>query len=85
VDIFFANLVAFARELNAEEQRHMAEKLREEELAVLDLLTTPTLDLTKDEREAVKQIAASSWRPSSASRSWCWTGANTSGREQTCV
>jgi type I restriction enzyme R subunit len=57
VDMFFANLVAFARELNAEEQRHMAEKLSEEELAVLDLLTAPTLTLTKDEREAVKQIA----------------------------
>lgn len=57
VDMFFANLVAFARELNAEEQRHMAEKLSEEELAVLDLLTAPTLALSKDEREAVKQIA----------------------------
>jgi type I restriction enzyme R subunit len=57
VDMFFANLVAFARELNAEEQRHMAEKLSEEELAVLDLLTAPTLALLKEEREAVKQIA----------------------------
>ena len=57
VDAFFAKLVAFARELSAEDQRHMAERLSEEELAVLDLLTTPKLDLSKEEREAVKEIA----------------------------
>ncbi len=32
-------------------------RLWEEELAILDLLTAPTLALTKDERGAVKQIA----------------------------
>ncbi|HZB94351.1 MAG TPA: type I restriction enzyme endonuclease domain-containing protein, partial [Herpetosiphonaceae bacterium] len=57
VDLLFAKLLAFTAELNAEEQRGIAEHLTEEELAVFDLLTRPELNLTPQEREAVKQVA----------------------------
>ncbi|MFQ5409316.1 MAG: type I restriction enzyme endonuclease domain-containing protein, partial [Anaerolineales bacterium] len=57
VDAFFAQLVAFAQELNQEEQRGLAEGLSEEELAVFDLLTRPGPKLSKQERERVKEVA----------------------------
>ncbi len=57
VDAFFANLIAFARGLDVEEQRGIAENLNEEELALFDLLTRPTITLTKAEERAVKRVA----------------------------
>ena len=57
VQLFFENLVAFAQELSAEEQRHIAENLAEEELAVFDLLTKPGLSLSAQEQKQVKQVA----------------------------
>jgi len=57
VQLFFENLVAFAQELSAEEQRHIAENLAEEELAVFDLLTKPDLNLSAQEQKQVKQVA----------------------------
>ena len=39
VDAFFAQLVSFARDLNQEEQRGIAENLREEELSIFDILS----------------------------------------------
>jgi type I restriction enzyme R subunit len=57
VQLFFENLVAFAQELRAEEQRHIAENLAEEELAVFDLLTKPDLNLSAQEQKQVKQVA----------------------------
>src|ERR1700726_1799748 len=45
VEMFFDELIKFARDLNQEEQRHMAEQLSEEELAMFDLLTRPGLTL----------------------------------------
>lgn len=56
-DAFFAQLVSFARELNEEEQRGIAENLSEEELALFDLLTRPNLKLTRAEKETVKKVA----------------------------
>jgi type I restriction enzyme R subunit len=57
VDAFFAQLVSFARALNEEEQRGIAENLSEEELALFDLLTRPNLKLTRTEKEEVKKVA----------------------------
>ena len=57
VDAFFANLIAFARGLDVEEQQGIAENLNEEELALFDLLTRPTITLTKAEERAVKRVA----------------------------
>ena len=53
-------LQAFIEELNAEEQRTIAEQLSEEELTVFDLLTQPALDeheLTDEERDEVKAVS----------------------------
>ena len=57
VDQWFEQLIALAEELNAEEQRIIAEQLTEEQLAVFDLLTRPKLELTEREREKVKAIS----------------------------
>lgn len=57
VEIFFDKLVAFARSLDDEERRTVAEQLTEEELAIFDLLTCPNMRLTEKEREQVKMVA----------------------------
>ena len=57
IDVCFEQLIALTRELNAEEQRAIAEQLCEEELAVFDLLTRPALDLTEVEKNQVKGIS----------------------------
>jgi type I restriction enzyme R subunit len=57
VDGFFEKLVTFAKELNEEDQRGVAEQLTEEELAIFDLLTKPTPDLPPKEKKEVKKIA----------------------------
>ena len=56
VDTWFEQLIELANELNEEEQRAFAEQLSEEELAVFDLITRPTLELTDRERNEVKSI-----------------------------
>jgi type I restriction enzyme R subunit len=57
VDGFFEKLVTFAKELNEEDKRGVAEQLTEEELAIFDILTKPTPDLSPKEKKEVKQIA----------------------------
>lgn len=57
VEQFFQELVAFARELSAEEQRHIAERLTEEELALFDILTKPDPALSAKEENQVKAVA----------------------------
>jgi len=57
VDVFYAELLDFAKELSAEEQRGISENLSEEELAVFDLLTKPAIKLSKKEEEKVKEVA----------------------------
>jgi type I restriction enzyme R subunit len=57
VEAFFAKLVAFARKLDAEDKRGIAEQLTEEELAIFDLLTKPDLKLTNQEEREVKRVA----------------------------
>lgn len=57
VDGFFAKLTDFVRELSAEDQRKVAEKLSEEELAMFDILTKPEIDMTAKEKAEVKKVA----------------------------
>jgi type I restriction enzyme, R subunit len=57
VEWFFSELLEFAKELNEEEKRAIAEKLTEEELAIFDLLTKPNINLSNQEEKEVKQIA----------------------------
>ncbi len=57
VETFFARLMAFARKLNEEEKRGLAEQLTEEELVVFDLLTKPDMNLTRKEALEVKKVA----------------------------
>ncbi len=55
---FFADLIEFTRKLTAEEQRHIAENLTEEELTLFDLLTKrPDVKLTQKEQKQVKKAA----------------------------
>jgi type I restriction enzyme, R subunit len=57
IQLFFDNLITLAKELNDEEQRHIAEQLSEEELTVFDLLTRPAIELTEKEQDEVKKVA----------------------------
>ncbi len=57
VETFFEELVRFARSLEDEEKRSIAEGLNEEELAVFDLLSRPDMKLTKKEETEVKKVA----------------------------
>jgi len=59
IDDLFGALVKLAGELSEEEQRHVAEHLTEEELAVFDLLAQSVQDLNPKEREQVKEVARS--------------------------
>ncbi|MBW6470009.1 MAG: type I restriction endonuclease subunit R, partial [Methanosarcinaceae archaeon] len=57
VEMFFTKLMAFTKELNAEEKRAIAENLTEEELTIFDLLKTPDISLTKKDELQVKKVA----------------------------
>ena len=57
LETFCAELREFARGLTQEEQRHIAEGLSEEELAIFDILTKPEPKLTKKEEAEVKRVA----------------------------
>jgi type I restriction enzyme R subunit len=59
VEIFFDKLLVFARKLDAEEKRGLAEQLTEEELVIFDLLTKPDMALTNRESGQVKKVARS--------------------------
>jgi type I restriction enzyme R subunit len=56
VEALFSELVKFAQELTAEEQRGIAENLSEEELALFDILTKPEPALSKAEEADVKKV-----------------------------
>jgi type I restriction enzyme R subunit len=57
IEVFFENLIKFARELGEEEQRALRENLSDEVLVLFDLLTKPELDLSKKEIDEVKKVA----------------------------
>lgn len=54
---FFHELMEFAKSLELEEKRAISEQLSEEELAIFDLLTKPSLDLSKEELDQIKAVA----------------------------
>jgi type I restriction enzyme, R subunit len=56
-DEMVVRLFRFIQELSIEEERHLAEQLSEEELALFDKLVTPESTLSKADKEQVKQIA----------------------------
>ena len=57
VDLHLHEIMAFTRNLNQEEQRHIAEQLSEEELAMFDLLIRQNKTLTDQEKAEVKKVA----------------------------
>ncbi len=57
IEHFFEELLEFAKKLNEEDKRALTENISEEELAVFDLLTKPTIELTDKERAEVKKVA----------------------------
>jgi type I restriction enzyme R subunit len=57
VEIFFADLIEFAQELNLEDKRAIAEKMTEEELAIFDFLTKPDITLSEKEKLEIKKVA----------------------------
>jgi type I restriction enzyme R subunit len=59
VQVFFDKLLVFARRLDTEEKRGLAEQLTEEELVIFDLLTKPDVVLTSQETAEVKKVAKS--------------------------
>ncbi len=84
IETFFQKLLEFTQELTVEDQRHIAEQLSEEELAVFDLLTKPDPTLTKAEEAEVKKVAREllatlkreklvlDWRKRQQSRAGVW-------------
>jgi len=57
VQVFFDKLLVFAKRLDAEEKRGIAEQLTEEELVIFDLLTKPEVALNGQETADVKKVA----------------------------
>ena len=57
IDLHLHELMAFTRNLNQEDQRHISEQLSEEELAMFDLLTRPNTMLSAQEKAEVKKVA----------------------------
>ena len=57
IDIYYYDLIDEVKELSIEDQRHIAEQLTEEELAIFDLLTRPEMMLSEDEKKQVKKVA----------------------------
>ena len=57
VETFFAKLMVFAKKLNEEDKRGLAEQLTDEELVIFDLLTKPDINLTRAETAEVKRVA----------------------------
>ena len=56
-EAIFQELVRFSQDLNAEDQRAVAEQLTEEELAIFELLTRPDRDWSEEDRKAIKDVA----------------------------
>lgn len=59
VERLFEALMAFIRDLDAEDSRAIREGLTEEELAIVDILTKPEPELGDGELDMVKQVAKS--------------------------
>lgn len=80
IEQLYEDLVNLSRSLSEEQQRHVREKMTEEELVIFDILTRPAPELTTEERAEVKKIARDllnrlkellvlNWRQKSSARS----------------
>jgi len=80
IEQLFEELLKLSNSLDDEEERHVREKLSEEELVIFDILTRPAPDLSTDERAEVKKVARElltrlkqllvlNWRQKAAARS----------------
>jgi len=56
IDELFVELLALSRAMNEEQQRHVRERLSEEELVIFDILTRPAPELSPEERNEVKKV-----------------------------
>ena len=80
IEELFEELLKLSRNLSAEQERHVREKMTEEELVIFDILTRPAPDLSAGERAEVKKVARElldrikqllvlNWREKSSARS----------------
>jgi type I restriction enzyme R subunit len=57
IEEIFKDLLALAGVLTEEQERHVREHLREDELTIFDILTRPGPKLSTEERDEVKKVA----------------------------
>jgi type I restriction enzyme R subunit len=80
IEQLFEELLKLSNSLDEEQERHVREKLSEEELVIFDILTRPAPELSTEERDEVKKVAkvllerlksllVLNWRQKSAARS----------------
>jgi type I restriction enzyme, R subunit len=80
IEDLFVELLKLSRSPTDEQQRHIREKLTEEELVIFDILTRPAPELNAEERAEVKKVAREllnrirqllvlNWRQKSTARS----------------
>jgi type I restriction enzyme R subunit len=56
IEELFEELLKLSRNLSEEQQRHVREKMTEEELVIFDILTRPAPELSAEERAEVKKV-----------------------------
>ncbi|CAG1772685.1 hypothetical protein BAC2_02865 [uncultured bacterium] len=56
IEELFEELVKLSNSLDEEQERHVREKMSEEELVIFDILTRPAPPLSADERSEVKKV-----------------------------
>ncbi|NTV25677.1 MAG: type I restriction endonuclease subunit R [Chlorobiaceae bacterium] len=59
IESLFQELLDLSISLSDEEQRHIRERMSEEELVIFDILTRPAPELSTEERDEVKKVARS--------------------------
>jgi type I restriction enzyme, R subunit len=80
IEELFEELLKLSRSLSEEQERHVREKMTEEELVIFDILTRPAPELSTDERNEVKKVSRElltklkqllviNWRQKSTARS----------------
>jgi len=57
IEELLEELLKLSRSMSEEQQRHVREKLSEEELVIFDILTRPEPELSPEERAEVKRVA----------------------------
>jgi type I restriction enzyme R subunit len=57
IEALYNELLKLSNSLDDEQQRHVREKMSEEELVIFDILTRPAPELSSEERAEVKKVA----------------------------